>query len=198
MPGQSPARIRGSDENQDTVAALEVDRTSGASFAGYVTSSLRQAEKESAISLLQQNAWTGRRDLRGDVREVISGHFAKVSDHDEDLRTNARRLIALGVCSALPAGRVFACRFGGSCGSYPGSCYGHSHQSFFDQVASDCWGSTTSTRIIRVFQVSGFWWHFRGRPANWQYVIQRRRCTRSHPRIGRSIRRSARVRTRAT
>ena len=25
--------------------------------------------------------------------------------------------------------------FGGSCGSYPGSCYGHTHQTFLDQVA---------------------------------------------------------------
>src|SRR3954468_10664522 len=36
---------QGVDENQDTVAALEVDTTPGPSFAGYVMSSLHQAEK---------------------------------------------------------------------------------------------------------------------------------------------------------
>src|SRR3954469_16335289 len=36
---------QGVDENEDTVAALEVDTTGSPSMAGYVTSSLRQAEK---------------------------------------------------------------------------------------------------------------------------------------------------------
>src|SRR3954465_15541880 len=36
---------QGVDENQDTVAALEVDTTPGPSYAGYVMSSLHQAEK---------------------------------------------------------------------------------------------------------------------------------------------------------
>src|SRR6476660_8985637 len=36
---------QGVDENQDTVAALEVDTSPGPSLAGYVTSSLHQAEK---------------------------------------------------------------------------------------------------------------------------------------------------------
>src|SRR5678815_1521948 len=36
---------QGVDENQDTVAALEMDTTSGPSFAGYVPGSLHQADK---------------------------------------------------------------------------------------------------------------------------------------------------------
>jgi hypothetical protein len=36
---------QGVDENQDTVAAIEVDTTPSRSIAGYVTNSRRQAEK---------------------------------------------------------------------------------------------------------------------------------------------------------
>ena len=75
---------QGVDENQNTVAAIEVDTTS---------SSLRQAEKN-----LRYHCFSKTRGQAGqisaDVLEVISGHFAEVPDHEEDPRRNARRLIA--------------------------------------------------------------------------------------------------------
>src|SRR5688572_25433435 len=84
------------DENQDTVAALEVDATSSPSFAGYVTSSLRQAEKNLQFHCFSKTREQGDR-ISADVRKVIAGHFAAVPVHDEDARKNVRRLIALGV-----------------------------------------------------------------------------------------------------
>jgi hypothetical protein len=42
-----------------------------------------------------------------------------------------------------------------------------------------CWGSTTTTRIIQVFQVSGFCRRSRTRRANWQHVGPRVRRIRS-------------------
>jgi hypothetical protein len=116
---------QGVDENHDTVAALEVDTTSG---------SLRQAEKN-----LQFHCFSKIRGKPGqisaDVRKVISGNFAGVPDHDDDPRRKARRLIALGVALHCQQDAFSHAGFGGSCGSYPGSCYGHTHHTFIDQVA---------------------------------------------------------------
>ena len=117
---------QGVDENQDTVAALEVDTSP--------SPSLRQAEKNLRFHCFSRTH--GQADqISADVRNVISDHLAKVPDHDEDPRRNTSRLIALGVALHCQQDAQSHAGFGGSCGSYPGSCFGHSHQSFFDQVA---------------------------------------------------------------
>lgn len=121
------------DENQDTVAALEVDATPSASLAGYVTSSLRQAEKNLMFHCFSRTREEGER-ISADVRQVISGHFAEVPDHVDDPRRNARRLIALGVALHCQQDAYSHVGFGGSCGPFSGSCYGHTHETFLDQV----------------------------------------------------------------
>jgi hypothetical protein len=125
---------QGVDENQDTVAALEVDTTPSPSFAGYVTSSLRQAEKNLRFHCFSKTRGPAGQ-ISADVLEVISDHFAEVASHDKDPRRNARRLIALGVALHCQQDAFSHAGFGGSCGSYAGSCYGHTHHTFFDQVA---------------------------------------------------------------
>jgi len=125
---------QGVDENQDTVAALEVDTTRSPSFTGYVTTSLRQAEKNLRFHCFSKTPGQAGQ-ISADVRKVISGHFAEVPDHEENPRRNARRLIALGVALHCQQDAYSHAGFGGSCGSYPGSCDGHAHQTFFDQVA---------------------------------------------------------------
>jgi Family of unknown function (DUF6765) len=114
------------DENQDTVAALEVDTIS--------ISSLRQAEKNLRFHCFSKTLGQAGQ-ISADVRKVITGHFAEVPGHDEDPRRNARRLIALGVALHCQQDAYSHAGFGGSCGSYPGSCYGHTYETFFDQVA---------------------------------------------------------------
>ncbi len=120
------------DENQDTVAALEVDATPSPSFAGYVTSSLRQAEKNLQFHCFSKTRERGD-GMSADVLEVISGHFAEIP-LDDGPRGNARRLIALGVALHCQQDAYSHVGFGGSCGSYSGSCYGHTQQTFLDQV----------------------------------------------------------------
>ena len=124
---------QGVDENQDTVAALEVDTTPSPSIAGYVTSSLHQAEKNLRFHCFSKTRGQAGQ-ISADVLEVMSGHFAGVPVHDEP-RRNARRLIALGVALHCQQDAYSHAGFGGSCGSYSGSCYGHTHQTFLDQVA---------------------------------------------------------------
>jgi len=117
---------QGVDENQETVAALEVDTSP--------SPSLRQAEKN-----LRFHCFSKTRGPAGqippDVRNVISDHLAEVPDHDEDPRRNTRRLIALGVALHCQQDALSHAGFGGSCGSHQGSCYGHTRQTFLDQVA---------------------------------------------------------------
>jgi hypothetical protein len=125
---------QGVDENQDTVAALEVDTTPSPSLAGYVMSSPRQAQKNLRFHCFSKTRGQADR-ISADVLEVISGHFAGVPHHDEGPRKNARRLIALGVALHCQQDAYSHAGFGGSCGSFPGSCYGHTHETFFDQVA---------------------------------------------------------------
>jgi hypothetical protein len=124
---------QGVDENQDTVAALEVETTPGPSLAGYVTGSLHQAEKN-----LRFHCFSNTRGQAGqvsaDVLEVMAGHFAAVPDRDEDPKRNTRRLIALGTALHCQQDAYSHVDFGGSCGSYAGSCYGHTDQTFLDQV----------------------------------------------------------------
>jgi hypothetical protein len=120
------------DENQDTVAALEVDTTPSTSVAGYVASSLHQAEKNLRFHCFSKTR--GRAgQVSSDVRKVISGHFADLP-MGGDSRRDARRLIALGVALHCQQDAHSHAGFGGSCGSYSGSCYGHTYQTFLDQM----------------------------------------------------------------
>jgi hypothetical protein len=125
---------QGVDENQDTVAALEVETTPSPSIAGYVTSSLRQAEKNLKFHCFSKTRGHAG-EISADVRQVMAGHFAEVRDHPEDPRRNTTRLIALGVALHCQQDAHSHAGFGGSCGSYAGNCYGHTHQTFLDQVA---------------------------------------------------------------
>lgn len=121
----------GVDQNHDTVAALEVDATPG--HAGYVMSSFRQADKNLKFHCFSRTREQGAR-IAADVREVMAGHFSEVPDHDDDPRSNARKLIALGVALHCQQDAYSHVGFGGSCGPYPGSCHGHTHETFLDQV----------------------------------------------------------------
>jgi hypothetical protein len=125
---------QGVDENHDTVAALEVDTAPGPSVAGYVASSLRQADKNLRFHCFSKTRGPAGK-ISADVVAVMAGRFAAVPDHNGDARRNARRLIALGVALHCQQDAHSHAGFGGSCGAYPGSCYGHSHQTLFDQVA---------------------------------------------------------------
>jgi hypothetical protein len=124
---------QGVDENQDTVAALEVDTTSLASLTGYLTSSLRQADKNLRFHCFSKTRGQAG-EISADVHDVMSAHFAKVPRQDLDPRRNTRRLVALGVALHCQQDAHAHVDFGGSCGAYPGSCYGHTHETFIDQV----------------------------------------------------------------
>ncbi len=124
----------GVDANQHTVAALEMDTAPGPTLAGYVTGSLRQAEKNLKFHCFSKTRGQAGQ-IAADVRKVMSGHFAEVPDHDEDPRKNVVRLIALGVALHCQQDAYSHAGFGGSCGSYPGSCFGHTHQTMIDKVA---------------------------------------------------------------
>lgn len=121
---------QGVDENESTVAALEMDAVQGLSL---VASSLRQADRN-----LMFHCFSERRSHAGeipdDVLKIMSGHFGEVADHDADLRKTATRMIALGVALHCQQDAYAHVDFGGACGAYAGSCYGHTRQTFFDQV----------------------------------------------------------------
>ena len=117
---------QGVDENEDTVAALEADTTT--------SPSLRQAEKNLRFHCFSNTPGQAGQ-ISADVLKVIAGHFAEVPDHDENPQRHARKLVALGVALHCQQDAYSHAGFGGSCGSYPGSCYGHTHQTFVDQVA---------------------------------------------------------------
>lgn len=127
------------DENPDTVAALEVEATRGPTFAGSVTRSLRQAERNLMFHCFSRTRGPAGQ-ISADVRRVISGRFAEVRARDEDPQRNARRLIALGVALHCQQDAYSHAGFGGSCGSYSGSCYGHTHQTVLDQVVFNLLG----------------------------------------------------------
>jgi len=135
---ESEARIiasanQGVDENQDTVAALEVDTTPSRSLAGYVTGSLHQADKNLRFHCFSNTQGQSHR-ISADVRAVIAGHFAAIPAHDENPQANAKRLIALGVALHCQQDAYSHIGFGGSCGAYAGSCYGHTYETFLDQM----------------------------------------------------------------
>ena len=109
---------QGMDENEDTVAALEANTTPGTSIAGHVTSSLHQAEKNLRFHCFS-NARGQAGQISADVVRVISAHFAEVPDHDDDPRSHARRLIALGAALHCQQDAYSHSDFGGSCSSMP-------------------------------------------------------------------------------
>jgi hypothetical protein len=115
---------QGMDENQDTVAALEMD----------AASSLHQAEKNLRFHCFSRTG--GQTDrIPADVLDVISAHFAGVPDRDDDRRNNSTRLIALGTALHCQQDAYSHVGFGGSCGPHSGSCYGHTYHTLLDQVA---------------------------------------------------------------
>ena len=116
---------QGVDENQHTVAALEVE--------SILTSSLHQAEKNLRFHCFSTTRGQPDR-ISADVLAVISGHFAEVPDRHEGPRSNARRLIALGAALHCQQDAHAHVGFGGSCGSHSGSCFGHTYETFLDQV----------------------------------------------------------------
>jgi hypothetical protein len=117
---------QGVDENQDTVAALEVDTSPASSF--------HQAEKNLRFHCFSKTPGPAGR-IAADVLGVISNHFAEVPGRDESPGSNARRSIALGTALHCQQDAYSHVGFGGSCGSFPGSCYGHSYETFLDQAA---------------------------------------------------------------
>jgi len=116
---------QGVDENQDTVAALEVE--------SILTSSFHQADKNLKFHCFSQTAGQAGQ-ISADVRKVIAGHFAEVPDRDDDPRSTAMRLIALGAALHCQQDAHSHVGFGGSCGDHSGSCFGHSYETFLDQV----------------------------------------------------------------
>jgi len=122
---------QGLDENQHTVAALEMDSVSGQSFAGYVTSSLHQADQNLRFHCFSATAGNL---LSADVLEVISERFAEVPARVDGPQRKARRLIALGTALHCLQDAHSHVGFGGTCGAYPGSCLGHTHETFLDQL----------------------------------------------------------------
>jgi hypothetical protein len=124
---------QGLDENQDTVAALEVDSSSSHAIAGYVTTSLHQADKNLQFHCFSRTHGP-EGQLSADVLEVISDRFAEVPDAGDGPRSKATRLIALGAALHCQQDAYSHVGFGGSCGSYLGSCLGHTYETFLDQV----------------------------------------------------------------
>jgi hypothetical protein len=125
---------QGMDENQHTVAALEMDAARDPSFAGYLTGSLHQADKNLRFHCFSRTGGPTDR-IRADVVEVISARFAAVPGHVDDRRKNSTRLIALGTALHCQQDAYSHVDFGGTCGPHSGSCYGHTHQTMLDQVA---------------------------------------------------------------
>src|SRR5690349_12673392 len=112
------------DENQDTVAALEVDTTA--------EGSLHQADKNLRFHCFSETHGKAG-EIAADVLGVIAARFATVPA-DQDARGNARRLISLGTALHCLQDAYSHAGFGGSCGTYSGSCYGHTYETFLDQV----------------------------------------------------------------
>src|SRR5678816_3630799 len=83
---------QGVDEDQDTVAALEMETAPSSSFAGYATSSLHQAEKNLQLHCFSRTG-AAAGQIAADVREVMSARFAAVPDLDQDAPSLTRRLI---------------------------------------------------------------------------------------------------------
>jgi hypothetical protein len=124
---------QGVDENQDTVAALELETISGASLAEYFTGSFHQAEKNLRFHCFSNTHGSADR-ISADVLEIMSGLFSKVADQDETPRGKARKLIALGTALHCQQDAYSHASYGGSCGAYVGSCSGHTYHTLLDQL----------------------------------------------------------------
>lgn len=120
------------DENRHTVAALELHASSGPTLARHVASSLHQAEKNLRFHCFSSARGKGGR-ISADVRDIISGHLARVGSRSGG-RRDAGSLIALGTALHCQQDAHAHVEFGGSCGPHPGSCYGHTHETLLDQV----------------------------------------------------------------
>lgn len=153
---------QGIDENQNTVAALEMDAAPGLSLAGLVASSLRQAEKNLQFHCFSRTRSRGG-EIPRDVLDVIAGRFAGVPDDDTDPRKATTRMIALGVALHCQQDAYAHVDFGGTCGAHPGSCYGHTHQNFFDQAVFRVLGkhyfnpdhpAVSGSRLLETLQVT--------------------------------------------
>jgi len=115
---------QGVDENQSTIAALEVDS---------VSKSLHQAEKNLRFHCFSTT--NGQTDkISADVRKVMADHLSRPSDRIEELPGSTARLIALGAALHCQQDAHAHVGFGGSCGSHSGSCLGHTFETFLDQV----------------------------------------------------------------
>lgn len=124
---------QGVDENENTVAALEVDSGVMRAPSNYAAGSLHQADKNLRFHCF--GAAEGKKgQVSADVLRVLSGLFTEVPDHDPRPGHETRRLISLGTALHCQQDAQAHVGFGGSCGSYAGSCYGHTFQTFFDQL----------------------------------------------------------------
>lgn len=123
----------GVDENEDTVAALELDAARAPSLVAYVTRSLHQAGKNLEFHCFGRTSGPAGR-ISADVLDVVSSRFAGVPERDADPRGHTRRLIALGTALHCQQDAFAHAGFGGSCGSYVGSCLGHAYETLLDQV----------------------------------------------------------------
>jgi len=115
---------QGVDENQNTVAALEVDS---------ISNSLHQAEKNLRFHCFSE-ARGQEGQISADVHKVIADHFSEVPVGVAGPRKSASRLIALGTALHCQQDAEAHVDFGGSCGSHSGSCLGHTYETFLDQV----------------------------------------------------------------
>lgn len=130
---------QGVDENQDTVAALEMDASSGLGLAGYVASALHQSERNLKLHCFSRTRGQAGQ-IAADVRRVMSGRFSRVPALDGDPRNDTTSLIALGTALHCQQDAHAHAGFGGSCGSHSGSCLGHTYQTFLDQVGFGLFG----------------------------------------------------------
>jgi hypothetical protein len=117
---------QGVDENEDTVAAIEMESSPR-------PSSFHQAEKNLRFHCFSQTSGPAG-EIPADVAKVMSARFAEVPQPDADPERNARRLIALGAALHCQQDAHAHVGFGGSCGSHAGSCYGHTYETLLDQV----------------------------------------------------------------
>jgi hypothetical protein len=121
---------QGVDENEDTVAALEVDASPG---LVHVTKSLHQADKNLRLHCFSKTGAPAGQ-VSADVLELISTRLAGVPGRGESPRRHATGLIALGAALHCQQDAYAHVGFGGSCGSHSGSCLGHTYQTLLDQV----------------------------------------------------------------
>ena len=122
------------DENQSTVAALELDHAANLAGGYYTLGPAHQAAKNIRLHGFSTSA---------DAAKVVS---ANVKTREAaliastrmgaavNLQERARRLIAIGVALHFIQDEYSHHGYGGSCGAYPGNCWGHSLDSAKDWI----------------------------------------------------------------